>query len=537
MDRNYKYTECEERTSQYDDYDLTDNKIVDAIYIRASLDIDKGNPYIEALPYPREENDIKRAYSRSLSGYDYNSTKKMSTLNKMLQVSTLRQIRFPLSFHKSLEFNFYNALLTSYRSRRKAITKNVSVDYVSENQSQKTNCVLYGDSGDATNAGFSLIGYSGCGKSSAIQTLISHYPQVIMHDDMDSGYYPQIVYLIVNCVANSNFSALYEGIGDAIDKALGNTVPVYAREISRINGLGRKAERVKTYIEKFAVGIIIFDEIQLIDFEHTRENTFDSLLTLSNRTKVAIAVVGTEDARDKMFKELRTARRIGTMINGNAYCDSKDFFKFLVMQLFRYQWFDEPITVTDDIIDALYDVTKGIVDQLIGVYSCMNYEYLDRKKKPTVDADYVKAIAKKYYPGMQSVLANLEFTENERKIMEIRENAELHMAELIDKAKQEQEAKDIIACSDELNKSVVELKNVTANILALYDEYSERQIEEAFNKIISKKSSVGKTEKEISRAVIEQLQKIPKRRDPKSKIEKPDVSHMQDFLGIKRDEE
>ena len=75
--------------------------------------------------------------------------------------------------------------------------------------------------------------------------------------------------------------------------------------------LGKKAERVREFLEKFGVGMIIFDEIQLIDFSHTRENTFDSLLALSNRTKTAMAVVGTEDARDIMFQELRTSRRIG----------------------------------------------------------------------------------------------------------------------------------------------------------------------------------------------------------------------------------
>ena len=77
-------------------------------------------------------------------------------------------------------------------------------------------------------------------KSSAISTLVSHYPQVIMHDDGDDGYFPQITYLVVNCIANSN-SALYEGIGDAIDKAFGNAQPVYAMEIKKTTGLGNKS--------------------------------------------------------------------------------------------------------------------------------------------------------------------------------------------------------------------------------------------------------------------------------------------------------
>lgn len=42
---------------------------------------------------------------------------------------------------------------------------------------------------------------------------------------------------------------------------------------------------------------------------------------IGNRTKVAIAVVGTEDAYSKMFTHLRTARRLGNIISGNLYCE------------------------------------------------------------------------------------------------------------------------------------------------------------------------------------------------------------------------
>ena len=356
----YEYTHCEDGASQYDDYDFNEVNIVDAIYIPARMDIDKGNPYIEALPNPRSDSNVMAAYSRSLPSYSYDKVKDMSKLDKMLAVGTLRELRFPLPFNKDLEFSFYNALLTSYRARKQMKSDNSEISLTVDNAEKKTNLILNGDSSEATNAGFSLIGYSGCGKSSAISNLVHHYPQVIIHNDENGGYFPQITYLVVNCVPNSNFSALYEGIGDAIDKALNNIIPIYSKAIAKVNGLGKKAELVKEYVEKFGVGIIIFDEIQFIDFEHTRENTFNSLLTLSNRTKVAIAVVGTEDARDKMFKELRTSRRIGMMINGNLYCENKDYFTFLVKTLFRYQWFDSPVTVTNEIIDALYDATKGI---------------------------------------------------------------------------------------------------------------------------------------------------------------------------------
>ena len=528
---HYKYIECEEGASQYDDYDLNETNIVDAIYIPARMDIDKGNPYIEALPNPRDDFGIRRAYTKELPGYSYDKVKDMSKLDKMLAVGTLRELRFPLPFNRDLEFSFYNALLTSYRARRQMKSDNSRIELTVDNISKMTNLILSGDSCEATNAGFSLIGYSGCGKSSAISNLVSYYPQVIIHTDEGGGYFPQITYLVVNCIPNSNFSALYEGIGDAIDKALNNIVPVYAKAISRIHGLGKKAELVKEYVEKFGIGIIIFDEIQFIDFEHTRENTFNSLLTLSNRTKVAIAVVGTEDARDKMFRELRTSRRIGVMISGNLYCENKDYFKYLVKSLFRYQWFDTPVEVTNELIDALYDVTKGIVDQLIAIYSCMHYDYMSKKKKPMVDAKYVRNIANKFYPGIQTVLANLESTENMVELHNIREEAETKINALLDTAKQEIEMQNLI--NTDTSMETIQLSNVVSIIKALYDEYSDAQIEAAYNKVIRRKSAQGKTEKEISRFVVEQLQRAPKRSKKKNKLETPDMQHMRDFLGIK----
>lgn len=530
MEKKNYYVECEEGASQYEAYDLTSQTVVPARYVKAKIKEDEGNMYIEALPYPRENKDIYRAYSRSFASYDYDSIKKMTKLEKMLQVSMLKEIRFPLPFHSELEFSFYNALLISYRHRKRCPVYDKNINYMAENRDNEMTSVLYGDSSDATNAGFSLIGYSGCGKSSAISTLVSHYPQVIIHEDGDGGYFPQITYLVVNCIANSNFSALYEGIGDAIDKAFGNAQPVYALEIKKTMGLGNKAEKVRSFIELFGVGIIIFDEIQLIDFQHTKENSFDSLLTLANRTKVAIAVVGTEDARDKMFHELRTARRVGTMINGNRYCENREFFEYLVSQIFEYQWFKEPIEVTDKIIDALYDVTKGIIDQLVSIYSCMNIEAITARKKIEINADFIHHVADKYYPGIQDVLGSIECNADTLEFENIRKNADARISKLMDEAKQEQEMKKIKENSTA--KPDVSLHNVASNIRTIYDDYTDNQIEEAYNKVIRKASSSGKTEKEITRLVVETLQKLPKKCVTKNKMSKPDIQHMRSVLGL-----
>ena len=235
---------------------------------------------------------------------------------------------------------------------------------------------------------------------------------------------------------------------------------------------------------------------------------------------------------DKMFKELRTARRIGKMITGHKYCENKQFFAYLVRNIFQYQWFDEPVSVTDEIIDVLYDVTKGIVDQLIGVYSCMNLDYIDKKKKPQINGEYIRSVSKKYYPGLQNILVNLESDINEDILSKIKDNAELRINKIIDNAKQEQEMLSIVSNSETVANEQVELKKIVSNIIMIYDEYTNSMIEDAFNKVIKLKSSEGKTEKEITRLVIEHLQKKKNKRSKKSIDNKPSVDYMKDFLEI-----
>lgn len=104
---------------------------------------------------------------------------------------------------------------------------------------------------------------------------------------------PQITYIVVACVPNSNFSALYRQIGEAIDWALGNAEPIYEKMIMKCRTVADKQLKVCELIEKFSIGTIVLDEIQLIDFTANKENTYEGLLSIVNKTKVALSVVGT----------------------------------------------------------------------------------------------------------------------------------------------------------------------------------------------------------------------------------------------------
>ena len=165
----------------------------------------------------------------------------------------------------------------------------------------------------------------------------------------------------------------------------------------------------------------------------------------------------------------------------------------------------------------------------------MHYDYLERKKRPVIDAKYVYDIAQRYYPGIQLVLADLESVEAARKLMSIRQDAEVRVASIIDSAKQEKEAENLLQKQNKAVDKMLMLKNIVANITALYDEYSLPEIEKAFNLVIKQTKDNLKSEREMSRLV---LDKLAHRRNTKSADKKKnscipemDTTTMRDFIG------
>lgn len=531
--RCYAYTELEPHARQYDDLNLEEEISVAARYIPAELPCDKGNPFIEALPRPRDKNEIIRAYMKPLQGYCAGKICTLPASDRIYHVAQLRELRFPLPFHAELEYSFYAAMMASYRVRYQIVDEYLAEQIVIENKDCIQHGKLVGDAGSSANAGFALLGCSGCGKSSAIKELVSICPQVIIHRDETYGQQTQITYLVVNCIANSNFAALYVGIGAAIDRALGNTLGTYQNMIQKKTRLAEKAEKVRELVELFAIGMIILDEIQLIDFASSRENSYESLLTLVNRTKVAIAVVGTEDAYGRMFTKLRTARRIGNIISGNQYCENKQYFGYLVQEVFRYQWFDTPQAVTNEITQALYSCTHGIIDQLIGIYQWVNIDYLMSSKKPTIDADFIRKTANKHFMGIQAFNRDLRDPLLEKQRREMMDHADEELQAIIS-TRQEDFAAQIINTSSNVDSDFLLLQNVIRNIQYVTPMFSDAQITHIFHQVLLTESD--RNEQQITHAVMRRLTKKPESvkvsdtNNTAGKTQKPDPQQMLQYI-------
>lgn len=312
--------------------------------------------------------------------------------------------------NKQLEFINYDVVSSSYMLRKMYVWNEEDIQFSINEQTTRQIIKMRGKIEDSAPTGFALLGYSGCGKSTSLKQLFDNIPQVIMHHPDPATNITQITYLVVSCMPNSNFATLYRQIGEAIDNALGYPEPVYELMITKkCRSLAEKQLKVCELIEKFSIGTIVLDEIQLINFNSNKENSYEGLLGIVNKTKIALSVVGTDEAYKKLFGMLRNARRAGEYINASAYTSDKEYFNFLLSMLLTWQWLDKPITKeqAQKLSDTLYECTGGIINMLIRLYKWIMIEYLDNRSKGTIviiNEKFIKSVSKKHFGQLKGAI-------------------------------------------------------------------------------------------------------------------------------------
>ena len=151
------------------------------------------------------------------------------------------------------------------------------------------------------------------------------------------------------------------------------------------------------------------------------------------------------------------------------------------------------------------DISQYIRLQLASLYTCMHIEYLSKKRRPQINADFINRVAQKYYPQMKELLETIEDPQCEEKIHELLQQAHKNLEAMQDKAQQEIASKEIIASQAEALDTEFLEKNVLRNIMNVSDDYSADSIHSAFIKVVSKNN--GMDEKNITKAVFSLLQK------------------------------
>lgn len=217
-----------------------------------------------------------------------------------------------------------------------------------------------------TASSFALAGCSGIGKSKAIEKVLHQYPQCIPHTEPFSLV--QITWLKLDCPHQGSPKQLCINFFSAVDKLVGTNY--FSWYGSRRASVDEMMVHMAHVANLHALGVLVIDEIQHLNKTKIGPDALlNFLVTLVNTIGVPVILIGTLSAIPLLQENFRQARRangLGSLIwdrmpKGKAW----DYF---IDQLWEYQWTREPTAISQEIRNALYDESQGILDIVVKLF-------------------------------------------------------------------------------------------------------------------------------------------------------------------------
>lgn len=335
-------------------------RVEDAEYKPLVLPEYTGNPLIEALP----EKQSQTALLNSLAIYPDLPDEFRYTgdaLNReefLIRIDTLRQ---PLEIYFDVFRDIERAIKQGYCSKSplSATTQNF-LHYPVGNQ-----CAVVPNTGRfvSTARGITLIGESGTGKTTMLEQILLHFPQVIKHHIYKGetlGFRDQIVWIKVECPDKSSVRELCLEILLGLDEAAGFD---FTKPESRTSDL---MVQIEQRIKSCNLGLLVIDEMQNIHFERTsgESGLLKFIKKIVNSLGVPIVFCANPPFDMTLMRLSQNARRGES---GGAYYmdrlayDSPSWTAF-ISQLWQLQWTNVQTPLTDALSRKLYDLSVGNID-------------------------------------------------------------------------------------------------------------------------------------------------------------------------------
>ncbi len=351
---------------------------VPATYREAELPEHCGNPLIEALP-PMYSEIQARDLLKYYPIVDPVVRAKPSHIRAHAVVNAA-DFFTPLPIHLSLHQQVDRMLRSGYLNRNP-----LAPGYwpgtnraIAEMRERYKNKVRPNAPHATAPRGFTILGVSGIGKSTAMKRILAMYDQIIYHSLYDGKAFThvQITYLYLQCPRKGNLSILVKTFFQALDALLGTT---YYRDY-----VEHSHKRVEEFIPdmknlalKHSLGVLVIDEIQnLVNAPGTSRNELlDFLVEMDNEIGVPIVLIGTFKAEPILCgDEFRRARRAAGQ--GDRVWErmkEDEVWQKFVQRLWKYQFVRNPVPWTKEnepieLIHALYEESQGITDVAVKVF-------------------------------------------------------------------------------------------------------------------------------------------------------------------------
>ena len=481
--------------NQYADLINKRNKSISVAEARYIHRYDSESPCVQALPPVRDFGELVNDVTTFPGFPPREEFLKMNEKERNAVLNKVKNAVICLPYYQEIEEHVDMALVDSYE-RRSAIESNRPFrEYTYNDKTQTGYCHMEITELSDAPTGFCLLGRSGCGKSTGINSVLRKYPKLIIHNPGTLRQYVQIPILLVHMSENNNFSGLYQSIGQTIDKILDNNTKVYEIELGRKgDSLSVKFHKLCDLIRIFHIGMLIIDEIELIEMKKIKEGTIETFMSLSNQTGIAIASIGTEDAFHKLFKHNRITRRMGNLINADEYCSNPKSVYRLLASLYGY--LPDQVTLSQECMEAYYMESGGTINYLSQLFVSVTKEVtrLKSKGKPAeITPELIHKIAAKSLANKKALdkqTVNTRIVEDEeysditiQKMFATKTQAELAKTQKASKSPEKPKEQAIVP----KNYSSFLLDTVKIAIEGYPGKrYSHKEIESAFQAVLAK---------------------------------------------------
>lgn len=337
--------------------------ILSAYYVKSDVPEYSGNRLIEALPAPRPFEGWIDELERPLAFTD--EDRLAADHVRAHRLSLIKRFFEPLPRHIEMCEKLDELLRASYAVRKPMEQDDRRCAQEAYERQQRGEKLKTSNALPLSIYCTSVIGMSGLGKTTGMESGLSAYPQVLFHET--AGFY-QIVWLKVDCPKDGNAVELLVKIIKDVDRVIGSN---HRGLLKKTPSYDDALTLVKDLIAKYHIGLLVIDELQNLNVKRdaNRERMLNLLQELVNEKRVALVVMGTYKAMGLVNIDMRHARRLSDFGSIDWPPLDKGFeWPSLLRSLWHHQLVRNVEPLDESLSEYLYEKTQGIIAVLVGAF-------------------------------------------------------------------------------------------------------------------------------------------------------------------------